>query len=47
MMRSYFAQQPHELGEAARIDGLSEIGIFFRIFLPLVVPGLMTLGISI
>lgn len=31
--------------EAARIDGLSEIGIFFRIFLPLVVPGLMTLGI--
>ena len=45
MMRSYFAQQPHELGEAARIDGLSEIGIFFRIFLPLVVPGLMTLGI--
>ena len=25
---------PHEILEAARIDGLSELGIFFRIFLP-------------
>lgn len=45
MMRSYFAQLPKDLEEAARIDGLHEIGIFFRIMLPLVKPGLMTLGI--
>lgn len=45
MMRSYFAGLPKELEEAARIDGCSEVGIFFKIMLPLVKPGLMTLGI--
>ena len=45
MMRSYFAALPKELEEAARVDGVSEIGIFFKIMLPLVKPGLMTLGI--
>lgn len=45
MMRAYFSQLPKELEEAARVDGLSEMGIFFRIMMPLVKPGLMTLGI--
>lgn len=45
MMRAYFTALPKELEEAARVDGLHEIGIFFRIMLPLVKPGLMTLGI--
>lgn len=45
MMRAYFAALPKELEEAARVDGLHEIGIFFRIMLPLVKPGIMTLGI--
>lgn len=45
MMRSYFAALPKELEEAARVDGCSEIGIFFRIMLPLVKPGLLTLMI--
>lgn len=45
MMRSYFAALPKELEEAARVDGLSEAGIFFKIMLPLVKPGVMTLGI--
>lgn len=45
MMRSFFTALPKELEEAARVDGLNEIGIFFRIMLPLVKPGLMTLGI--
>lgn len=45
MMRAYFTQLPAELEEAARVDGLNEIGIFFKIMLPLVKPGLMTLGI--
>lgn len=46
MMRSFFAGLPGELEEAARVDGLNEIGIFFRIMLPLVKPGMLTLGIS-
>lgn len=33
---------PRELIDAARIDGANEIQIFFRLALPLMVPGLMT-----
>ena len=36
---------PMELLESARIDGLSEYGIFFRVVLPLIRPGLAVLGI--
>ena len=45
MMRAYFSELPKELEEAARVDSANEITIFFRIMLPLVKPGLMTLGI--
>lgn len=45
MMRSYFTQLPKDLEEAARVDGLNEAGIFFKVMLPLVKPGLLTLGI--
>lgn len=45
LMRSSFTGLPRDLEEAARIDGVSEVGIFFRIMLPLVKPGLLTLGI--
>lgn len=34
MMRAAFAGLPKELEDAARIDGLSEFGIFYRIMLP-------------
>ena len=33
-MRSFFATLPKQLEEAGRLDGLREIGIFFRIMLP-------------
>lgn len=45
MMRSYFVSLPRDLEEAARIDGLNEIGIFFRIMLPLCKAALLSLGI--
>src|SRR5439155_10849033 len=35
VMRGYFATIPRELQEAARIDGCSDFGIFWRIILPL------------
>ena len=35
MMRQFFMTIPTELSDAARIDGCSELGIFFRIILPL------------
>lgn len=45
MMRSYFSALPKDLEEAARVDGLSEMGIFWKIMFPLVKPGVMTLAI--
>lgn len=45
MMRQYFKMLPKELEDAAKIDGCSQFGIFFRTALPLAAPAVMTLGI--
>jgi multiple sugar transport system permease protein len=43
LMRTYVRMSvPRELIDAARIDGAGEVRIFFRVALPLMVPGLMT-----
>jgi arabinogalactan oligomer/maltooligosaccharide transport system permease protein len=39
-LKGYFDTLPRELEEAARIDGASSWGVFFRIVLPLARPGL-------
>ncbi|QTV80337.1 carbohydrate ABC transporter permease [Microbacterium sp. NIBRBAC000506063] len=36
---------PNELEEAAAIDGASRVGVFWRIMLPLSMPGLVTVGV--
>ncbi len=45
LMRQFFLSIPSELCEAARIDGLSEYGIWARIMLPLSRPAIATLTI--
>jgi multiple sugar transport system permease protein len=45
LMRQYFMTIPDELTEAARIDGLSEYGIWARIMLPLAKPALASLAL--
>lgn len=45
MMKQFYDGIPDELCEAARIDGLSEYGIWWRIMLPLSKPSLATLTI--
>ncbi|MFI3228069.1 MAG: carbohydrate ABC transporter permease [Clostridia bacterium] len=45
VMRSFFEGIPNELEEAARVDGLSNFGIFFKIMLPLAKPMLATIGL--
>lgn len=45
MMRQFYMRIPDELCEAARIDGLSEYGIWFRIMLPNAKPAITTLAI--
>ncbi|MBN1217370.1 MAG: carbohydrate ABC transporter permease [Anaerolineae bacterium] len=43
LMRQFFISIPNDIIDAARIDGLSEYGIYFRIMLPLSKPALATL----
>ncbi len=45
MMRQFFLSFPQALEEAAALDGLSKIGTFFRIALPLAKPALTTITI--
>jgi multiple sugar transport system permease protein len=45
LLRQFFLGIPHELEEAARIDGASRWACFWRIILPLSGPALATLGV--
>jgi multiple sugar transport system permease protein len=45
IMKTFFESLPTELEDAARIDGCGEIGILFRIILPLSLPGLTAAGL--
>ena len=45
LMRQFYMSIPDELCEAARIDGMSEYGIWWRIMLPLSLPAISTLTI--
>lgn len=45
IMMSFFDSLPLELEEQAQVDGLTPIGAFLRISLPLAVPGIATAGI--
>ncbi|MBP1992076.1 carbohydrate ABC transporter permease [Paenibacillus eucommiae] len=44
MIRQFFLGLPRDFYEAARLDGCSNLGVFVRIYLPLSVPALATLG---
>jgi putative aldouronate transport system permease protein len=44
LMRNYFSAVPQSLSEAARIDGAAEFKIFRIVFLPLSIPGIITIG---
>jgi multiple sugar transport system permease protein len=45
LMRQFIAGVPTELANAARLDGESEFGIYWRVILPLVKPGLVVLAV--
>ena len=44
-MRSFFDAFPTEIEESGMIDGLTDIGIFIRLVLPLSKPVLATIGL--
>ena len=45
LLRQIYQSIPDELLEAARLDGATEFGIWWRVLLPLIRPGLATLAI--
>jgi raffinose/stachyose/melibiose transport system permease protein len=45
ILRPFLMALPKELEEAALIDGASRVGVFWRIVLPLSVPGMITVGV--
>ncbi len=45
LLRQFFMSIPRELDEAARIDGCSYLGLYWKIMLPLAKPGLLAVGL--
>ncbi len=45
LMRSFFIDLPEDLADAARVDGCGELGVFWRIMLPLSTPGVAVLAV--
>lgn len=45
LLIAYFETIPHEIDEAARVDGATHVGVFTRIILPLARPGIVTASI--
>jgi len=47
LMRTFFLNVPKELEEAARIDGANLFQLILRVLLPVVRPGLITVGVIV
>ncbi len=45
LFRNYYKSIPHELHDAAIVDGASELRIYWSVYLPLAVPAIATIGI--
>ena len=45
LMRNYFASLPADLEESAKIDGANDIQIFVKVYLPMALPMLATVGL--
>lgn len=43
LMRSFFVNSPDNLADAAKIDGCSEYGVFWKIMVPIAKPGVLAL----
>jgi multiple sugar transport system permease protein len=45
LLKQFIDQVPNELIESAKIDGASEMEIFFKIVFPIILPAVATVGI--
>ncbi len=47
LIQAFFSEVPADLGDAARVDGCSELQSLLRVYLPLAAPGLAATGILV
>lgn len=47
LLRQFFLQLPNEIEEAARIDGANIFQIYWRVMLPMAVPGMIALSVLV
>jgi ABC-type glycerol-3-phosphate transport system permease component len=47
LIQAFFREVPRDLGDAARVDGCSELQSLLRVYLPLAAPGLAATGILV
>jgi len=45
ILRSYFKSLPAEIGESGRIDGAHDLTICFKLYMPMAIPALATVGL--
>lgn len=45
LLKQFIDQVPNELIESAKIDGASEMQVFFKIIIPIIMPAITTVGI--
>jgi multiple sugar transport system permease protein len=47
LIQAFFSEVPRDLGDAARVDGCSELQSLLRVYLPLAAPGIAATGILV
>lgn len=47
LLRSFLLAVPRDLEDAARIDGASELGVFFQVVMPIAWTGFLTVGLVV
>lgn len=47
VMRTFFSTLPDEIGESGKIDGANDFTVYFRLYLPMAIPGLATVGLFV
>jgi ABC-type glycerol-3-phosphate transport system permease component len=47
LLQAFFSEVPRDLGDAARVDGCSELQSLVRVYMPLAAPGIAATGILV
>ena len=45
VMRTFFSSLPSEIGESGKVDGANDFTIYWKLYLPMAIPGIATIGL--